>query len=74
MTHETYDNLSSALGRKLTNKEWIDLISENFGVSRSVAKEMLHNMLNTPKYKYREVKNEHCVPEKIPSYNPFSYS
>lgn len=40
---------------RLTNKEWIDLISENFGVSRSVAKEMLHNMLNTPKYKYREV-------------------
>ena len=55
MTYETYDNLSSALSRKLTNKEWIDLISENFGVSRSVAKEMLHSMLNTPKYKYREV-------------------
>ena len=36
---------------KLTNKEWVNLISENFGVSRSVAKEMLHNMLNTPKYK-----------------------
>ena len=43
----------------LTNKEWVDLISENFGVSRSIAKEMLHNMLNTPKYKYgEERKNE----------------
>lgn len=52
MTYDTYDNLQSALGRKLTNTEWVDLISENFGVSRSVAKEMLHCMLSAPKYKY----------------------
>ena len=51
MTYETYDNLENALGRKLTNTEWVDLISENFGVSRSVAKEMLHCMLFTPKYR-----------------------
>ncbi len=44
MTAETYDNLSAAVGRKLTNREWIDLIAENFEVSRTVAKEMLHGM------------------------------
>lgn len=51
MTYETYDNLENALGRKLTNTEWVDLISENFGVSRSAAKEMLYCMLSAPKYR-----------------------
>lgn len=58
MTYDTYDNLQSALGRKLTNTEWVDLISENFGVSRSVAKEMLHCMLSAPKYRYSKRKVE----------------
>lgn len=52
MTADTYDNLKGTVGRKLTNSEWVDLISENFKVSKSTAKEMLHNMLNSPKYKY----------------------
>ena len=57
MTYDTYDNLQNSLGRKLTNTEWINLISENFEVSRSTAKEMLYCMLSAPKYGYgnREV-------------------
>lgn len=31
--------------KHMTNKEWIDLISEQFDVSRSVAKKMLHEMM-----------------------------
>lgn len=45
MTNETYDELALYLGKdKLPNSLWVDLIAEHFGVTRSVAKEMLHAM------------------------------
>lgn len=34
----------------MSNKEWIDLISKEFNVSRSVAKEMLHSMMVKKQY------------------------
>ena len=51
MTYETYDDLSLALGRRLTNQEWVKLIAENFEVSNSVAKDMLHAMIYCKKMK-----------------------
>lgn len=47
MTFETYDNLKQFIGKPISNRVWIDLISESFKVSRSVAKEMLHSMYKT---------------------------
>jgi len=32
--------------KKLTNKEWIDLLVDQFNVSRTSAKSMLHCMMN----------------------------
>lgn len=32
--------------RKLTNKEWVDFLSEQFDVSRTSAKDMLHAMMS----------------------------
>lgn len=51
MTIETHDDLSMAIGRDLTNQEWIKIIAEGFHVSNSVAKEMLHAMYEVKKYK-----------------------
>lgn len=47
MTIGTLANLSVAVGRELTNQEWVDLISENFGTSKTVAKDAYHAMLVT---------------------------
>lgn len=35
--------------RKLTNHEWIDFLSEQFDISRTSAKEMLHAMMSVKK-------------------------
>lgn len=51
MTFETYDNLKQFIGKPISNKIWIDLISESFHVSRSCAKEMLHSMYATKELK-----------------------
>jgi hypothetical protein len=34
---------------KLTNSEWIDFLSEQFNISRTSAKEMLHTMMSVKK-------------------------
>ena len=34
---------------KLTNREWIDFLSEQFDISRTSAKEMLHAMMSVKK-------------------------
>lgn len=39
-------NLNKETPKRLTNKEWIDLLSEQFDVSRTSAKEMLHAMMS----------------------------
>lgn len=44
MTQDTYEILGQYIGKSLPNSAWIDLISESYHVSRSVAKEMLHAM------------------------------
>lgn len=41
MTQDTYDDLSLAIGRKLTNQEWIKIIAENYEISNNTAKDML---------------------------------
>lgn len=51
MTIDTYDELKSYIGKPLPNRIWIDIISESFKVSRSVAKEMLHAMYVTKEIK-----------------------
>lgn len=51
MTADTYDNLSDAIGRKLTNKELTMIIAENFDVSNSVAKDMIHAMISVMRIK-----------------------
>lgn len=51
MTNETYDNLSATIGRKMTNREWKDLLAEEFGVSKTCAKEMLHAIMDVKKLK-----------------------
>lgn len=51
MTYDTYDDLSAYIGKPIPNYVWKQLISESFGVSKSVAKEMLHAM-----YAVREMK------------------
>ena len=35
--------------KKMSNKQWIDLLSEQFNVSRTTAKEMLHVMMKIKK-------------------------
>lgn len=47
MTYETYDDLSLFAGKKMSNRMWVELISEEFNVSHSVAKDMLHAMIVT---------------------------
>ena len=34
---------------RLTNAEWVDLLSEQFNISRTTAKEMLHVMMSVKK-------------------------
>lgn len=51
MTLDTLDDLRDSVGRKLTNKEWVKIIAENFNVSNSVAKDMLHAMYSVYKIK-----------------------
>lgn len=51
MTIDTYENLKEYVGKPLSNRMWVDLISESFMVSRSVAKEMLHSMYVTKEMK-----------------------
>lgn len=36
--------------KKMTNREWIDLIAKEFNVSNSMAKHMLHGMYEAKKY------------------------
>lgn len=55
MTYETYDELALYIGKdRLPNSLWVDLIAEHFGVTRSVAKEMLHAMYVMRSIKKRE--------------------
>lgn len=35
--------------KKMSNKEWVDFLSEQFTVSRTSAKEMLHAMMSVKK-------------------------
>jgi len=44
MTGETYDELGFYIGenKSIPNHLWIQLISECFGVSKTVARKMLH--------------------------------
>lgn len=48
MKSELYEDLKSAAGEgnKLTNHQWKQLFADEFGVSMSCAKEMLHACLN----------------------------
>ncbi len=49
---EQYDmmcNIYEMTVRKMTNKEWIDFLVQQFDVSRSTAKNMLHVMLSIKK-------------------------
>lgn len=39
------EQLPSAESKRLSNKEWVDLLAEQFDVSRTSAKEMLHGMM-----------------------------
>lgn len=34
----------------MTNKEWIDLLSKEFSVSRTSARDMLHAIMNIKRY------------------------
>lgn len=47
---ETHRNLKALINMqpniKLTNSEWIDFLSEQFDISRTSAKEMLHTMMS----------------------------
>lgn len=36
--------------RKMTNKEWIDLLAQQFDVSRTTARNMLHGLMKLKKY------------------------
>lgn len=44
MTKETYDELGFYVGenKSIPNHLWVQLISESFGVSETVARKMLH--------------------------------
>lgn len=46
MTEETYDEIGFYIGadKSIPNHLWVQLISESFNVSKSVAKEMLQSM------------------------------
>lgn len=36
--------------KRMTNKEWIDLLSKEFNVSRTSARDMLHAMMTIKRY------------------------
>lgn len=61
MTVDTLDNLGLAIGRKLTNREWVMIITENFKVSNSLAKDMYHAMLYVKKIKGEDNGNKYKV-------------
>lgn len=62
MTIDTLANLSVAVGRELTNQEWVDLISENFGTSKKVSKDAYHAMLVTLGIKKKHIKTSPYTP------------
>ena len=45
---ETYDR--AVQGGYMTNQEWIDLLSKEFSVSRTSARDMLHAIMNIKRY------------------------
>lgn len=47
MTYDTYDDLHDYIGKDIPNHMWIQLISETFNVSKTVARKMLHSMYYT---------------------------
>lgn len=50
---EQYDELWSLYElrtRKMTNKEWIDFLAQQFDVSRTTARNMLHGLMKMKKY------------------------
>lgn len=48
MTYDTYDSLHDYIGNKdIPNHLWVELISESFYVSKTVARKMLHSMYYT---------------------------
>lgn len=48
--YETMCNLYEMTVRKMTNKEWIDFLVQQFDVSRSTARNMLHGLMKMKKY------------------------
>lgn len=57
MTQTTYDALSTTIDRQMTNQEWVTLIAEEFKVSRSIAKTMLHQILSVKAVKTNALRN-----------------
>lgn len=45
---ETYDR--AVQGGYMTNQEWIDLLSKEFSVSRTSARDMLHALMTIKRY------------------------
>lgn len=52
--------------KRLTNKGWIDFLSEQFDVSRTSARDMLHTMMSIKKEdNFKKEFNKSAKPEKI---------
>lgn len=47
MTYDTYDDLHEYIGKDIPNHMWVQLISESFYVSKTVARKMLNSMYYT---------------------------
>lgn len=50
---EQYDmvyNIYEMTVRKMTNKEWVDFLVQQFDVSRTTARNMLHGLMKMKKY------------------------
>ena len=48
--YEIMCNLYEMTVRKMTNKEWIDFLAQQFDVSRTTARNMLHGLMKMKKY------------------------
>lgn len=63
---EQYDmvyNIYEMTVRKMTNKEWVDFLVQQFDVSRTTARNMLHGLMKMKKYDninkmFRRLNNE----------------
>ena len=47
MTLDTYDNLRIHIGKPMSNNDWYMLLMEEFKISKTQAKNMLHVMRRT---------------------------